>query len=173
MPANIRKEIDLPKFTSDKIVWKDENQVICQTAHCNLTTPMTYTKVSKSSGQTSKPEEKEEGKENNSNTNPQTGNNQNQDKNPPTPSQGKQDATPAKKGTKITSETISAKFTVTSADTKNPTVAYIGTTNKKKKTIIIPNTVKNSMSCHRFTLTLCHNLIHFLVTDSGAIAPDF
>jgi len=33
--------------------------------------------------------------------------------------------------------------------------------------------VKNSMSCHRFTLTLCHNLIHFLVTDSGAIAPDF
>ena len=35
------------------------------------------------------------------------------------------------------------------------------------------NNVKNSMSCHRFTLTLCHNLIHFLVTDSGAIAPDF
>ena len=38
---------------------------------------------------------------------------------------------------------------------------------------ILQNIVKNSMSCHRFTLTLCHNLIHFLVTDSGAIAPDF
>ena len=151
-PANVIKEIELPYMIvldketnlfgkNSKMVWKDENQVICQTAHCNLTTPMTYTKVSKSSGQTSSPEEKEEGKENNSNTNPQTGNNQNQDKNPPTPSQGKQDATPAKKGTKITSETISAKFTVTSADIQNPTVAYTGTTNKKKKTITIPDTI--------------------------------
>lgn len=38
---------------------------------------------------------------------------------------------------------------------------------------MFPIVVKNSMSCHRFTLTLCHNLIHFLVTDSGAIAPNF
>ena len=33
--------------------------------------------------------------------------------------------------------------------------------------------VKNSMSCHRFALTLCHKLIHFPVTVSGAIAPVF
>ena len=34
-------------------------------------------------------------------------------------------------------------------------------------------TVKNFMSCHSSALTHCHKLIHFLVTVSGAFAPDF
>jgi hypothetical protein len=50
--------------------------------------------------------------------------------------------TPAKKGTTLTVASKKLKVKVTSSKASNPTVAVVGTTNKKAKTITIPATVK-------------------------------
>lgn len=63
----------------------------------------------------------------------------------------KPSVTPAKKGTILTSKSKKCKVKVTSSNQKNPTVAYVKTTNKKATKISIPDTVKINNITYKVT----------------------
>jgi hypothetical protein len=95
--------------------------------------------VDNNSGVNSSPEDSGNGNDNN-HSNTANAAIQNQDAN--TETNGAATKTPAKKGTTLTVASKKLKVKVTSSKASNPTVAVVGTTNKKAKTITIPATVK-------------------------------
>jgi len=123
LPANLLIEIELPKI--ENYHWKDTNGIVRTTGITGLSIPMTYTRYADAP----KPAD----------PNPGTGNSGNTD----TKENNIKASLP--KGTVIVDEGTVGKYIVVKAVTdisaSQPTVEYVGTTDKKKKTISIPDSI--------------------------------